>query len=83
MKGKIITGIICGGIGVFAGYKLTVNKVMSLLNSDELKQELSQSLENEMVKNKKNNDIIFESRDEANEVSAKLFDLIDHFGYLQ
>ncbi len=40
MKKQIITGLLCGGVGLFIGYKLTVNQVTKSLKSDELKEEI-------------------------------------------
>lgn len=83
MKKQIITGVICGGIGLLAGYKIATNKVMKLLNSEEFKQEIINNFKSEVTNMKGYSpiyDIILETREVAMTVIDNLNNLLNTYG---
>lgn len=86
MKKYIITGAMCGGIGLIIGGKVATKKIVKLLDSDELKEKMAKAFTEELMKDYKEpiykmEDLIFDSLNDAEEVSDNLNNTISRYGY--
>ena len=96
MKKQIITGVICGGIGLLGGFKLLERVIIKELKSDNFKREMDKQFNERFGKShrgvyrsfyKGNNkrevdDLIFETRTDAMEALDKLQECINTYGFV-
>ena len=94
MKKQIITGVICGGIGLLGGFKLLERVIIKELKSDNFKREMDKQFNERFGKSHRGvyrsyykgnskrevDNLIFETRTDAMEAIDKLEELIKLYG---
>lgn len=82
MKKQIITGVICGGIGLLVGGKLVTRQITKILTSNEFKNKFVDELTKDFkVPMYKMEELVFDTIEDADKVITNLNELIDKYGY--
>lgn len=86
MKKQIITGVICGGIGLLVGGKLFKRKLYKLLNNEEFQKQMADKFVEELRNDFKTpvykiEDLVFDTIEDADEVATNLNKIIGKYGY--
>ena len=86
MKKQIITGVICGGIGLLVGGKLFKRKLYKLLNNEEFQKQMADKFVEELRNDFKTpvykmEELVFDTIEDADEVATNLNKIIGKYGY--